>query len=125
MTRINKVNLSQLAPCDVVSSTITGSAVDIRELEGDVLFTQFSDATNGANVTLDGKIQDSADGSTGWADVSGATFTQVDNTAGGAMEQISVPANSMERYVRYVGTIAGTTPSFACGAHSQGLKKVR
>lgn len=45
------------------------------------------------------------------ADYSGATFTQV--TASNNSETIVIPVSSMKKWIRYVGTIAGTTPSFA------------
>ena len=59
----------------------------------------------GTSPTLAGKIQESADGST-WADVSGATFTTV--TANDNVQAITF--DRTQRYVRYVGTVAGTSP---------------
>lgn len=105
------------------SATFTGSALDIKDYDGNFIINQYSESTNGADVTLDGKIQDSADGSTDWQDVTGATFTQVDNTAGGAFESIVIESDAQRRYIRYVGTVAGTTPSFAFGASYAGHKK--
>jgi hypothetical protein len=61
---------------------------------------------------LAGKIQESADGSTNWADISGATFTTV--TASDNVQAISFDRTL--RYVRYVATVGGTSPSFIAGA---------
>lgn len=104
------------------TSTVTGSAVDLQQYIGKVAFIQQVGTVSGTTPTLDGKIQDSADGSTGWADVSGATFsTQV--TASNNQQVIAVDVRSTKRYVRYVGTIGGTTPSFAVGVIAVGEKQ--
>lgn len=51
--------------------------------------------------TWNGKIQQSADGSTGWADITGAVFAAV--TVGGVVEFIVfVPT---QRFIRYVGSV--------------------
>lgn len=123
--KMGHATIQQVEANDVRSTTLTGTAIDIKDYVGDIAFIQHSDATNGADVTLNGKIQNSADGSTGWADITGATFTEVDNTAGGAFESIIVKADAVARYVRYVGTIAGTTPSFAFGVGMAGYKQER
>lgn len=63
-------------------------------------------AASGTTPTLDVKIQDSADNSS-WADVSGAAFAQ--KTAA-AFAELNV--GQTRRYIRAVGTVGGTTPSF-------------
>ena len=80
------------------ASTVTGSAVDLLDYEGGVAIVQ----SHGTG-TLDGKIQDSADGSTGWADVSGAAFTQSTTTAD--VKVLALNPKQVKRYIRYVGTI--------------------
>ncbi len=82
------------------ASTVTGSAVDLLDYEGGVSIVQNHGTGTG---TLDGKIQDSADGSTGWADVAGATFTQSTTTAD--IKSLALDPKSIRRYIRYVGTI--------------------
>jgi hypothetical protein len=91
------------------TSTVTGSAVDLITGDGRCFAVQQVGAVSGTTPTLAGKIQESADGSTGWADISGATFTTV--TATDNVQAITF--DRTQRYVRYIGTIAGTTPSFA------------
>ncbi len=82
------------------ASTVTGSAVDLIDYDGPVSIIQNHGTGTG---TLDGKIQDSADGSTGWGDVSGAVFTQSTTTAD--VKCIALNPKSVKRYIRYVGTI--------------------
>lgn len=82
------------------ASTVTGSAVDLNAYEGPCAIVQSHGTGTG---TLDGKIQDSADGSTGWADVTGATFTQSATTAD--VKVLVLNPRQTKRYIRYVGTI--------------------
>ena len=92
------------------TATLTGTGVDLVDYEGKVAIVQNIGVVSGTNPTWDGKIQDSPDNSN-WTDVSGATFTQV--TASTNIQKITINANSVARYVRYVGTIGGTsTPTF-------------
>lgn len=69
-------------------------------------------AVTGTSPTLDVKIQESADGSTGWADVSGATLTQVTASNNSQILRVEGLGTNRKRYLRGVATIGGTTPSF-------------
>lgn len=113
-----------LAPATRTTSA-NGSAVDVTAYEGSLLATVHSAAGTGTNPTLDVKLQDSADGSTDWQDVTGAVFAQIDDTAGGSIQGIQVDKGKCRQYVRAVATIAGTTPSFLCAVAIAGLPKYR
>jgi len=107
-----------LARPQTATSTVTGAAVDTMGYN-DAMITLEVGTVSGTTPTLDGKIQESADGSTGWADITGATFTQV--TASNSTQKIrlnGLGVGSRKRYIRFVGTIAGTTPSFALAANA-------
>ena len=103
------------------TSTVTSSAVDVRAYKGGFVLQQLVGVVSGTTPTLDGKIQTSADGSTGWVDISGATFTQV--TATDSFAKIGFGVRETLGYIRYVGTIAGTTPSFTMGVVFLGKKE--
>lgn len=103
------------------TATVTTSAVDLRTYKGGFIVEQLVGVVSGTTPTLDGKIQTSADGSTGWADISGATFTQV--TATDSFQKLGFVENQTLGYVRYVGTITGTTPSFTMGVTLLGAKE--
>lgn len=123
MTGIHdSVTSKSLTVSGTATSTITGAAVDVREYVGGMKVVQAVGTVAGTTPTLDGKIQDSADGSTGWADVTGATFTQV--TASTNNQMIEVQARASKRYIRYVGTIAGTSPDFDVAVIVVGLPNV-
>jgi hypothetical protein len=92
-----------------VTSTVTGSAVDLITGDGRCFAVQQVGAVSGTTPALAGKIQESADGSTGWADIAGATFT----TTGATDNVQAITFDRTQRYVRYVGTVSGTSPSFA------------
>lgn len=94
----------------------TGAAVDLIDYEGKIVITQNHGLGTG---TIDGKIQDSADGSSGWADVSGATFTQSTTTAD--CKVLALNPKGIRRYIRYVGTVV-TGPQLV-GVSLAGAKK--
>jgi hypothetical protein len=122
--RIDSLTTEELLPCAVRTATATGSAVLIKDYTQMVGCTLLSSiATTGD--TLDAKIQDSADGSTGWADVTGAAFTQVTASAD-LTETIFFDSNAVKAYVRAVGTIAGNgAESISFGVVLFGGKQTR
>lgn len=84
------------------ASTVTGSALEIRALDwnGNIEITQNIGAVTGS---ITGKIQESVDGSTGWADIAGAAFTAV--SSANDTQRIVIPAEATAGFIRYVGTI--------------------
>ena len=94
-----------------ITSTTNGTGLDMVETYGLCTAYQLVSTVSGTSPTLDGKIQESDDNST-FTDISGATFTQV--TASSNLQIISFQRT--KRYVRWSGTIAGTSPSFIVGA---------
>ncbi len=101
------------------ASTVTGAALNIAALDwnGAIEITQNVGAVTGS---ITGKIQDSADGSTGWTDLTGAAFTAV--SIANNTQRISFPAESTRGYIRYVGTIV-TGPALVAVTAS-GVPKV-
>lgn len=105
------------------TSTLTGTGIDVLHYEGVALAVLNASAGTGTNPTLDVKLQHSDDNST-FADVTGATFTQVTNDAGSAGVQVMrINVSDLKRYLRVIGTIGGTTPSFDYGVDFVGIKK--
>ncbi len=86
------------------TAAATGARVDLLDYTGGAIIVQNHGVSTG---TLVGKIQDSADGSTDWTDVSGAAFTQ--STTGADIKAIALQTKQVRRYIRYVGTV-GTGP---------------
>src|SRR5262245_6698099 len=107
-----------LAP-QTVTATINGPAGDMLTGDGLCFAIQQIGTVSGTSPTLAGKIQESADGSTNWTDISGATFTIV--TASTNTQVIAFERT--KRYLRYVATVAGTTPNFAVAAFISQQKK--
>lgn len=96
------------------TSTATGTGVDTFGYN-DAMVALEVGAVSGTSPTLDVKIQDSADNST-FADVTGLTFTQVTASNNSQVLRVSgLNTSTRRRYLRAVGTIGGTTPSFAFG----------
>ena len=96
-----------LAPQTITSST-NGSSADMITGDGPCFAIQQVGAVSGTSPTLAGKIQESADGST-WSDISGATFTSV--TA--STNNQCIAFQRAQRYLRWVGALGGTSPSYA------------
>lgn len=101
------------------TATVTSTGIDISGYNGGIIVQQLVGVVSGTTPTLDGKLQSSPDNST-WSDISGATFTQV--TATDNFQKIGIQVPAAARYLRYVGTIAGTTPSFTMGVVLLGQK---
>lgn len=97
------------------ASTVTSSAVDLLQYEGPMLLVQNKGAGTG---TLDGKLQHSQDGSTGWTDA-GLAFTQATTAAN--LQTLYFDPKALQRYVRYVGTIV--TGPHLLGVTVSGTKK--
>lgn len=105
------------------TATVTGAAFDLSQYIGVLKVSQHVGAVAGTAPTLDGKIQDSADGAT-FADVPGYVFAQV--TAQNNDQSIQVDTRACRRYIRYVGTVGGSAgQSFTFNVGALGEKKVK
>lgn len=113
----------ELAPAASRTSTLTGTGIDVLEYEGVALVLLNTSVGTGTNPTLDVKLQHSDDDST-YEDVTSGTFTQVTNAAETAgVKVMKLNVSDLKRYLRVVGTIAGTTPSFDFGVEFVGITK--
>lgn len=93
------------------AGTRTGSAIDRRGYESCVLSCNVGITTGSPDAqTYDCKLQDSADGSTGWADITGAAITQK-TTATAAVVGADVNLAGAARYIRVVEVVGFTNGS--------------
>jgi hypothetical protein len=116
-----------LLPAQSVTADGNGPGVDVREFTGEMAVFLAAKNTAGTTPTLDVKLQDSDDDST-YADVAGATFTQVTDagTLAAVLHKITVNASALKRYVRAVADIGGTdSPAFLASCFAVGVKQVR
>lgn len=90
-----------------------GAAIDRDGYDSCVLFAQAGAATGAPTTrTLDAKIQESEDGTTGWTDVEGAAIAQIAADNGSA--KVNVDLSGVQRYIRVVQTVGftgGTSPA--------------
>lgn len=101
------------------STTATGTGVDISACKGSIAFILDS-AIGSAGDTLDVVIQDSDTLGSGYGAVTGGAFTQI-TSAANSQQKISLNADSLKKYVRAVGTIAGNgTESFTFSVNALG-----
>lgn len=115
MLVFNGFNGVEVLPNAERTSTVTGSAIDLINYQGEGKLILMSNAGTGTLPTLDVKVQecDTSDGD--YTDVSGAAFTQVTDAAD-AFEVISLKIDEVKRYIKIIGTIGGSdTPTFTFG----------
>ena len=113
----------ELAPAASRTSTLTGTGIDVLEYEGVALVLLNASAGTGTNPTLDVKLQHSDDDST-YEDVTSGAFSQVTDAAETAgVKVMKLNVSDLKRYLRVIGTIAGTTPSFDFGVEFVGITK--
>lgn len=110
-----------VAESDERNADLDGTSIDVQDYEGVGAFILNSGAGTGTTPTLDCKLQDSADDSS-FADVTGATWTQVTDAAA-LVEVLKINVSNLRRYVKIVGTVGGSTPVFVYGAEFLGIKK--
>ena len=113
----SKTYIASLLGADSRNASANGTGFDLQgsnDAEGEAIVILDSEAGSGTTPTLNVKLQDSADNSA-WADITGKVFTEVTDAAA-SLQKITINTNDVRRYVRAVGTIAGTTPAFVFGA---------
>lgn len=113
---LNQANVVELAALAERTSTLTGTGIDISNYDGVAqLVLTSSAATAGTNPTLNVKVQESDVFGSGYDDVPGAEFAEVTDAADDC-EMIAIKTGELKRYIRIIGTIAGTsTPTFQFG----------
>ncbi len=103
--------VQSIRPVTQAAGTVNGNAIDCLGYNSVMLsFEEGAITGTPATAAVDCKVQDSADGSTGWNDVSGASITQQTSTTGNKSAQIRVEGVNLntKRYLRAVVTVAFT-----------------
>ena len=123
---INQLNLEKLDITAAVASasvtaTATSGAIDLKEFDGDVLLVLNCAAGTGSSPTLDIKVQDSDESGGTYGDLSGATFTQVTDSA--SVQTLEVNKDECKRFIKIVQTVGGSSPVFVYGISLVGAKK--
>lgn len=107
-----------IAPADASAGTINGAAIDREGYLSAVLHHTCGAASGSPSAqTVDSKIQDSADGSTGWADYTGGAAAQL--TADDAEAEVDIDLSGAKRYIRVVNVVGftgGTSPAVEVAA---------
>ena len=94
------------APPAALTAALTGDPVDLVSADGPCFAVQQVGAFS-EGPTWTGTIEQSANGSTGWAAVAGAAFAAV----GGSNDTQVIRFTRTARYVRYKATVTGSGPS--------------
>jgi hypothetical protein len=105
-------------PVDQAAGTVNGGSIDRSGFLSCVLHLACGAASGAPTAqTVDAKLQESADGSTGWSDITGAAVTQL--TADNTESQVDVDLGTVKKFIRAVVTVGftgGTSPSIPVAA---------
>jgi hypothetical protein len=118
---LERLQLASCHPTAARSATGVGSAVDVLDYDGDLLFVLDSAAGTGTTPTLDVTITASDTSGGTYTAISGAAFTQVTGTA--SQQKLAISKDDVKRYLKVAYTISGTTPSFTFSVNAVGSKK--
>jgi len=123
MTALASTNVGLLIVSQTASTTVTGTGIDVSAGEGIAVATLNSSAKSaGTDPTLDVKLQSCSTVGGTYADIVGATFSQV--TTAIVTESVSFNIANAEAFVRALGTVGGTsTPTFCFGVDLLYMKK--
>jgi hypothetical protein len=125
MNRLNIGQWQQLVDLAAMNNALNangnGAAVDLVDKEGEMVISFTAKNVSGTTPTLDGKLQDSDDGVSGFADVAGIAVAQV--TAGPSSQKLTFKKSQCKRFVRWVDTVGGTTPVYARSVQLFAIKK--
>ena len=115
-----------ISPEAAITASANGSGIDMQLTDGPVHLIAQAGATDfsSGDETYSWKLQESADNSTGWTDITSSNGTSsVSTTAANTAVYLSVNTR-LKRWVRAVVTIGGTTPSIVPAAFVFASKKI-
>lgn len=104
---INEYQIGTSIRGDDISTTQTGSSVDMQDCGPEVTLLSDHGTNPGDDTTIDIKLQESDDDST-FTDIDGATVGQISGDTENALNKIQTYKRN-KRYVRAVATIDGTS----------------
>ena len=105
--------LANTKPSSAVVTSVTAAGVDMATCPNNNCFAiQVVGTVAGTETVFLGKIQEAANITSGYTDISGATFSTVTSTTGVPAIQ-TINFQRSQRFVRYIGTITGTTAGVA------------
>lgn len=116
-----------IVPQTIATATTTeGTAVDCQLTDGAVHMVVATGDNGDSTLVLNAKLQESADGSTSWTDVTGGAMAQVSGTSGADNLAVMVSTRyRTKRYVRVAVITAGAgTLSCKISAVIMGRKKI-
>ncbi len=110
------------APTAALATSITGTAVDCIGLDGNMGCLQIVGTVASTTFTYTGKVQESDTATGTYGDIAGATMAGITSTTGAQIVGV-VSFQRTKRFLRYIGTIGGTTPTAALDAVFLGRTK--
>lgn len=98
---------ASLIPAGTLTSTTTGSAVDLQGYDGEAVVVLNAAASGVGTAAVKLTHSDTSGGT--YTDISGAAFTTVSSSA--SHQLLSIDTDEIKRYIKAVVTIAGADAS--------------
>ena len=108
-------SLVTVRPTNAAAGAQTAEAVDTMGYNTAMVVIEVGAASGSPTAqTVDAKVQESDDGSTGWTDVDGAAITQITADDQSALIRVEGLGTGRKRYLRVLATVGftgGTSPA--------------
>lgn len=126
-TKFNDTNafsfqMANTKPSSAVVTNVTGTGVDMIACDNNVFAIQVVGSVGGTETVFLGKIQEATTATGTYADITGAAFSTITSTTGAPGVQ-AITFQRTKQWLRYVGTISGTTAGVALDVLICGQKK--
>lgn len=109
-------------PTAALATSITGTAIDCIGLDGNMGLKQEIGTVASTSFTFQGKVQQATTATGTYVDITGITTPAITSTTGAQIVQV-VTFQRDQRFIRYVGTIGGTTPTASLQVEFLGMTK--
>ena len=120
MRSLQQATTSRVTVSTARTASYSGTAFDTIDYDGTGKVVMDVGTVSGTTPTCDFKLTESDTSGGTYADITGATASQI--TATGVRE-IAYDVAKAKRWIKVLGTIAGTSPSFAVAELFVGFKK--
>jgi len=111
MSKLIQANVVELEAPARQTATFNTADIDLTNYSGPFQIILTTGAGGGTTPTLNVKLQDATASGGAYADITGAVFAEVTGAAD-STQMITLQADEMRGFLKVVGTITGTSPTF-------------
>lgn len=122
MSKLIQANVVEMEAPARQTATFNTADIDLTKYSGPVQVILTSSAGGGTTPTLNVKLQDATASGGTYADITGAAFAEVTDAAD-STQMITLQADETRGFIKVVGTITGTSPTFDMAVVAVGCLK--